>query len=353
LRSAQGLSFQTLSWEDDHLRLLDQTKLPGEVSYVDCRTVEQVWKAIRGLLVRGAPAIGIAAGYGLYLAIRNVETEQFTEFFQALEKAHGYLESSRPTGRNLKVILDRLRAAALRHQTKPVAEIKRLILEEAERAEAEDFELCESIANCGASLLQDGDGVMTHCNAGALATAGIGTALGIIYRAFWDKKRISVYATETRPVLQGARLTAWELERNGLSVKLVCEGAVAGLLREGNIQKILVGADRIVANGDTANKIGTYTIAILAAYHKIPFYVAAPTTTFDFTKKDGGEIPIEMRDADEVVHLGGARIAPANVEVYNPAFDVTPHHLITGIVTEKGVFGPPYERTLKELTGAP
>ena len=311
-----------IAWLGDgrtgQLRLIDQTQLPGRLLHLDCRDVEMVWSAIRRLSVRGAPAIGIAAAYGCVLGAREM----------GLEAAAERLASSRPTAVNLFWALDRMRAMG--------SEDPDALLAEARRIHAEDAAMCEAIGRFGLPLIDAGGGVLTHCNAGVLATGGIGTATAPLYLARAAGVEFTVYADETRPLLQGARLTAWELSQAGIDVRLICDSMAAQVMREGRIGRVIVGADRIAANGDTANKIGTYALAVLARYHKVPFYVAAPSSTFDLNCPDGAAIPIEERDPGEVLPTG----APASVQAWNPAFDVTPAELIRGIITERGLIEP-------------
>jgi methylthioribose-1-phosphate isomerase len=323
---------RTVAWIGDtagHLRLLDQTLLPGQLAYRDCRTVEEVWEAIRSLRVRGAPAIGIAAAYGVVLGVRARGP--------SIRDVTNYLRTSRPTAVNLFWALERMerRAAQL-----DGAELTRGLLCEAQAIEQEDEAMCRAIGRVGAELIEPGQGVLTHCNAGGLATADYGTALAVLFTAAEQGKAIHVFADETRPLLQGARLTTWELLQRGIDVTLICDSMAAQVMKEGRVQLVIVGADRIAANGDTANKIGTYGVALLAKAHGIPFYVAAPSSTFDLSLANGAQIPIEQRDPREVTHGFGKQTAPDGVKVYNPAFDVTPAALIAGIITEKGLIRP-------------
>lgn len=339
----------TIEWRNGKVRLIDQTRLPKELVYIECRDVRTLWHAIKRLKVRGAPAIGVAASLGVVLGIRNSKAKGFDLLMKRLDSVVRYLGSARPTAVNLFWALERMRRCALRNSKKSVHEIKALLLKEALEVMDEDKRQCRQMANFGAGFIKSGDTILTHCNAGALATADYGTALGVLYRAKAQGKRIKVYADETRPLLQGARLTAWELLRHKIDVTLICDNMAASLMAQGKIDKIIVGSDRIASNGDAANKIGTYNLAVLAAYHKIPFYVVAPVSTFDFTLRTGREIPIEERASREVCEIGGKLIAPKGVRVYNPAFDVTPNKLITAIVTEKGIFRKPFSKTLRRL----
>lgn len=343
--------FSTLEWIggiDGHLRLLDQTRLPRELVYIDCQDEKQVWQAIRSLQVRGAPAIGIAAAYGVCLGIKGVDSTRVDSLFQRLETVVSYLASARPTAVNLFWALGRMkhRAQASRGLDSP-DQIREVLLEEAKAIHEEDRAICRGIGYWGSTLLADGMGVLTHCNAGALATSELGTALAAIYTAVASGKRLFVFADETRPLLQGARLTTWELSMHGVPVTLICDNMAAQVMREGKIQAVIVGADRIAANGDVANKIGTYGLAVLAKAHNIPFYVAAPSSTFDLNLAHGGLIPIEQRSPEEVTCPFGVAIAPTGVQVYNPAFDVTPAELITAIIYEKGIVSPVNEETIR------
>jgi len=331
----------TVAWHNGMVRLLDQTKLPGQVAFVDCRNVRDVETAIRTLVVRGAPAIGVTAAMGVALGARSIESSDYDSFARALLAVCDGLASTRPTAVNLFWALERMKRklAALRGQ--PVLAIQETLVAESQAILDEDVALCRAMGRHGADLIASGQTVLTHCNAGALATAGYGTALGVI-RAAWEQgKKIRVIADETRPVLQGARLTAWELMEDQIPVTLITDNMAGTLMRQGKVHVCVVGADRIAANGDVANKIGTYSVAVLARAHGIPFYVAAPYSTIDIKTKSGEEIPIEERHSSEVTSVHGSHaIAPTGVSVYNPAFDVTPAELITGIITERGVFKP-------------
>ena len=340
---------EAVAWAGDRLRILDQTLLPGEERYLDATDHHQVAEAIRSLRVRGAPLIGIAAAYGLALAARNIPADSMAAFLQALEEAARELAATRPTAVNLFWALDRLMARARACATP--REAREALLAEARALHLEDVEANRRLGALGASLLPPGRAVLTHCNTGSLATGGYGTALGIV-RAAWESGRLPhVYLTETRPLLQGARLTAWELAREGIPATLIVDGAAGLLMRRGLVGAVVVGADRIAANGDVANKIGTYTLAVLAREHGLPFYVAAPFSTVDLSTASGAEIPIEERAPEEVTHLAGTRTAPEGVGVWNPAFDVTPARLVTAIVTDRGVVRPPYGETLPRVAG--
>lgn len=322
------------------VRILDQTKLPGGVDFIEATTTEQVWEAIRSLRVRGAPAIGIAAAMGAAMAAgqaaaRGAATEGV---LAALASAADTLSTSRPTAVNLSWALDRMRAVAREGAVLSAGDLAARLVAEAQAIRDEDAAMCRVIGEHGATVLEDGDAVLTHCNAGGLATAEFGTALAPIYVAAGQGKKIFVYADETRPLLQGARLTAWELMHAGIDVTLICDSMAAQVMKEGRVDVVFVGADRIAANGDTANKIGTYGLALLAKAHGIPFYILAPTSTFDPATPTGAGIPIEQRAPEEITEGFGVRTAPEGVRVYSPAFDVTPAELITAIICEKGIF---------------
>jgi methylthioribose-1-phosphate isomerase len=348
---------ETLRWIGDErgqLVLIDQTRLPVELHELVCSDVETVWEAIKSLRVRGAPAIGIAAAYGVVLGLQRDDAHRSeTMLFHRLEEVISYLAASRPTAVNLFWALDmmRKRAESLRGKTTPL-DIHQSLLVEAKTIHEEDRRMCHAIGQYGADLLEDGAGVLTHCNAGGLATAEYGTALSAFFTAQDLGKRIHVFVDETRPLLQGSRLTAWELAQRGIKATLICDSMAAQVMREGKVQAVMVGADRIAANGDTANKIGTYSVACLAAAHGIPFYVAAPTSTFDLSIATGDEIPIEERASVEITHGFGRQTAPEGIEVYNPAFDVTPARLIKAIVTERGVIEPVNEEQIRRVVGS-
>jgi methylthioribose-1-phosphate isomerase len=346
-------SFETVGWVGDavdgRVRLIDQTRLPTEFVQIECRDVPAVWEAIRALRVRGAPAIGIAAAFGAVLGARRAGMADTAALFGALHEATAALRTSRPTAVNLFWALDRMERVAEAHRHLGAPALLDRLLEEARTIAAEDRAMCRAIGGLGAGLIGPGQGVLTHCNAGGLATADYGTALAVVFAAHEQGKAIHVFADETRPLLQGARLTTWELQRRGVPVTLICDSMAAQVMKEGRVQVVVVGADRIAANGDTANKIGTYGVALLARAHAIPFYVAAPSSTFDLTLLDGSAIPIEQRDPSEVTHGLGRVIAPEGVSVYNPAFDVTPAHLITGIITERAVIRPVNGHTIRDL----
>jgi len=354
--ASQPKNVQTLRWVGDvdgHLELIDQTLLPAEFVQIECRDVETVWEAIKMLRVRGAPAIGVAAAYGVCLGLQTARGADEAAFFNRLDEATEYLAGSRPTAVNLFWALERMRQTAQeRRGRKPPAQIAADLLAEARTIHEEDRQMCRAIGRHGAELLADGQGVLTHCNAGGLATSDYGTALAVFFAAAESGKRLHVYADETRPLLQGARLTAWELKQRGIPVTLICDSMAAQVMREGRVQAVVTGADRIAANGDVANKIGTYSVALAAAAHHIPFYVAAPTSTFDLSLASGDEIPIEQRDPREITHSFGCQTAPAGVDVYNPAFDVTPARLITALVCERGLIRPVTKERITEIVSA-
>jgi len=346
---------ETLRWVGDpntgSLWLIDQTRLPTETVEIELKTAEQVWEAIKSLRVRGAPAIGIAAAYGTVLGMQAVTAEDPDEWLTHLEKVSDYLAGSRPTAVNLFWALDRQKCCAgtARDNGALVEEIQQALLDEAQKIYEEDRQMCRAIGRWGADLLLDNTGVLTHCNAGSLATADYGTALAVIYAAEEAGKQLYVYADETRPLLQGARLTAWELQQQGVDVTVICDSMAAQVMREGKIQAVVTGADRIAANGDVANKIGTYQVALVAAAHEIPFYVAAPSSTFDLTLASGDEIPIEQRDPREITHGFGRQTTPDGIKVYNPAFDVTPAHLVSAIICERGIIRPVDRKEIEQM----
>lgn len=336
----------TIEWVDGRVRLIDQTLLPNEFKQIYCDDVESVWEAIKSLRVRGAPAIGIAGALGAVLGVWKSNVVSYPDFAAELKKVTEYLATSRPTAVNLFWALERIEQTAEKHKDLEISQLKEVLLNEAQCIIEEDREKCRAIGQHGLDLIGNGDSILTHCNAGGLATSDYGTALAVMFSAHESGKNITVFADETRPLLQGARLTAWELMQAGIDVTLICDNMAAQVMKEGKIQCVIVGADRIAANGDTANKIGTYNVAILAKAHDIPFYVAAPTSTLDLSLKTGDLIPIEQRAAEEVTEGFGNRTAPEGVKVYSPAFDVTPAHLITAIITEKGIAHPPFEESL-------
>ena len=340
-------TIQTLQWMGDHtghLTLIDQTLLPTELITIDCSSVEAVWEAIKVLRVRGAPAIGVAAAYGVCVGIQTLDLTVCSpsDFTQRLTEVTEYLASSRPAAVNLFWALDRMSEQAQRLLDSKLSptEVAAALLQEAVAIHDEDRAMSHAIGGHGAALLDDGMGVLTHCNAGGLATSEYGTALSLFFTAQDQGKQLKIFVDETRPLLQGARLTAWELLRRNIDTTLICDNMAAQVMREGKIQAVVTGADRIAANGDAANKIGTYSLAILAQHHGIPFYIAAPSNTFDLSLDSGEAIPIEVRNDEEITHGFGRQTGPDGVGTYNPAFDVTPSELIAGIVTEKGIVSP-------------
>jgi len=340
---------ETISWKDGKIRYIDQTLLPHKVKYVNCRDIKTLWNAIKVLKVRGAPAIGIAGALGVALGIKNSRSKTSAGLIKEVDEIVKYLASSRPTAVNLFWALKRMQNTAKASAHRTVRDIKAILIKEAIAMVREDKAVCRRMAAFGANLIKSGDRILTHCNAGGLATADYGTALGVLFESKTRGRRIKVYVDETRPLLQGARLTAWELLNAGIDTTLICDNMAASLMQSGKVDKIFVGADRITRSGDTANKIGTYNLAILAHHHKVPFYVVAPVSTFDFELRSGSGIPIEERNGNEVKSILGRLVAPKKVKAYNPAFDVTPNRYITAIITEEGIFRKPYIRSLKRL----
>lgn len=344
-----GEQVRPIEWRDGKLILLDQTKLPTITEYLEITEVKDAWDAIKELKVRGAPAIGVAAAYSLVLATADAPETDFEAYWEVFQAQKAYLASSRPTAVNLFWALNRMEAHALKNRDLTVAELKQKLFEEAKAIHKEDEDICYKIGEYGLSLFKDGMGVLTHCNAGKLATAGLGTALAPLYLAKEKGWNLRVYADETRPLLQGARLTAWELHQADIDVTLITDNMAAHVMSRGWIDAVIVGCDRVAANGDTANKIGTYGVAILAKEHNIPFYVAAPSTTIDLETPTGAEIEIEERMIEEVTMGFGKRTGPEGVKVYNPAFDVTPAEYITAFITEKGIVRAPFDTGLKAI----
>ena len=339
----------TIDWQDDMIVMVDQRKLPGQEVYVRCRTAQEVARAIRTMVIRGAPAIGVAAAMGIALAARRSTATGTKQFAVDFQKTCDMMAATRPTAVNLFWAIDRMKrtfAEGAQSGESP-AELAARLEREARAIHDEDVASCRAMGGHGAHVVPDGARVLTHCNAGALATAGYGSALGVIRAAVEQGKKIAVFADETRPFLQGARLTAWELVREGINTTVITESMAGPLMRAGEVDLVVVGADRIAANGDTANKIGTYTVAVLAHEHKIPFYVAAPLSTIDLSTPDGDQIPIEERDGREITHIGSSRLTPEGANIRNPAFDVTPHRYIAGIITEKGIVRPPFTDGLR------
>jgi len=340
---------KTLEWTNSGVRFIDQTKLPTEEVYVTCRNYEEVANAIRTMIVRGAPAIGVAAAMGVALGALQSNAKTLPEFEREFDAICNVLAGTRPTAVNLFWAIRRMRDRFDQFRALPLDQFKSELVAEAQRMLVEDIAANQAMGRHGAVLLPAAGGVLTHCNAGALATAGYGTALGVIRCAVAAGKQISVFADETRPFLQGSRLTAWELMKDGIPITLIADNMAGAMMRLGKIDAVIVGADRIAANGDVANKIGTYTVAVLAKEHGIPFYVAAPISTVDLNTPDGSRIPIEQRASTEVTHLAGKQIAPNDVRVENPAFDVTPNQYVTAIITERGVARAPFQESLAAL----
>ncbi len=346
------MTVPTIEWEGEFegkIKIVEQTILPLELKYIYCENKEELWDAIKKLKVRGAPAIGIAAAMGTYIGARDIKTNDKAEFLKELDLVMNYIGSSRPTAVNLFTSLDRMKKVVKENNSKNVDEIKRLLFLESQNILEEDKISCRNIGKNGAEFIKDGMGILTHCNAGGLATADYGTALAVMFKAKEDGKSISVFVDETRPLLQGSRLTAWELMNAGIKATLICDNMSAYVMKQGKVDCVVVGADRIALNGDTANKIGTYGVSILAKEHGIPFYVAAPISTFDFEIESGDQIPIEERNKEEVTNGFGKRTAPEGVDVFNPAFDVTPASNITAIITDKGVIKNPTIDKIKEF----
>ncbi len=342
----------TIEWiggVDGKIKIIDQTLLPNELKYVYCDDRESIYHAIKTLMVRGAPAIGIAGAMGTVVGIKSIDSQDFDTFFKEMKIVTSYLGSSRPTAVNLFWGLKRMEDTALKNSQKPVSEIKEILLNEAIIILEEDKKICRKIGENGEAFLEEGSCVITHCNAGGLATGDFGTALAVMFAATDKGKKISVYADETRPLLQGSRLTAWELMNSGIDVTLICDNMAAHTMKKKKVDCVIVGADRIAANGDTANKIGTYSLSIIAKEHNVPFYVAAPVSTFDLSIASGDEIPIEERHSDEVTCISSHKIAPDGIKVFNPAFDVTPASNIKAIITERGVIVDPNMEKIKDI----
>ena len=341
---------KTLEWTDAGVRFIDQTKLPTEETYVTCKTYEEVADAIRTMIVRGAPALGVAAAMGVALGVRDSQAKDHAALKQDVDRICEVVAATRPTAVNLFWGIQRMKAKFDEVSAQPISIIQQTLVSEAQHMLDEDIAANRAMGRHGAVLLPSGGGILTHCNAGALATCGYGTALGVVRAAVESGKKLHVFADETRPFLQGSRLTAWELMKDGIPTTVIADNMAGAMMRQGKIKSVIVGADRIAANGDVANKIGTYTVAILAKEHGIPFYVAAPFSTVDMNTPDGSQIPIEQRSSREVTHMGGRQITPDGVNVENPAFDVTPHEYVTAIITERGVVREPYGESLRALS---
>ncbi len=340
---------RSIDWVGDKVRFIDQTKLPNDLSLIETDDYKVVVEAIKKLKIRGAPAIGIAAGFGIYLGIKNFSGDDKELLKGKFEEVCSEFAKTRPTAVNLFWAIERMKKVFYESSHLGVDELKKRLLEEALAIQSEDIQMCKQIGLHGSKLIPDKANILTHCNTGWLATGDYGTALGVIYTAFEQGKKIKVYVDETRPLLQGARLTTWELMQRGIETILITDNMSAYLMKLGKIDCVIVGADRVALNGDTANKIGTYNLAIVAKYHNIPFYVACPTSSIDFSIKTGDEIPIEERGGEEIVEIMGRRIAPEGVKTFSPAFDVTPNSLITAIITELGVIYPPFEENIQEI----
>ncbi len=343
------MSIQTIKWINGAARIIDQTKLPGKLVYVYCKDVERMWWAIKRLEVRGAPAIGVAAAFGVLLGLKDYKGNDKKKFLAHFNKTCDYLATARPTAVNLFNMLDEMRKVVAAHPTTSIAELKKFLHRRAIEIYEEDRRVCRAMGRHGSKLIHRGMRLLTVCNAGALATVDYGTAEGVMYAAKETHKKFSVYACETRPLLQGARLTAWELMREKIDVTVICDNMAATLMQQGKVDIVFTGADRVASNGDAANKIGTYMLAVLAKHHNIPFYIVAPRSTFDLKIKSGKQIPIEQRNPEEVTHFAGVATTPKGTKAYNPAFDVTPHQLITGIVTEHGIIQPPFNTNLRKV----
>ena len=340
---------KTLEWTDDGVRFIDQRKLPTEETYVAATTYEEVAEAIRNMTVRGAPAIGVTAAMGIALGIRDADGDHVSELRRRLDEICDEMAETRPTAVNLFWAIKRMRDKFDQLSDLPVAQLRQGMVQEAQRMYVEDIASNEAMGRHGATLLPASGGVLTHCNAGALATCGYGTALGVIRAAYESGKKFQVFADETRPFLQGSRLTAWELTKDGIPTTVISDNMAGSMMKQGKIGAVVVGADRIAANGDVANKIGTYSVAVLAKEHGIPFYVAAPFSTIDLDTPEGSKIPIEQRSTRELTHFAGKQITPEGVKVENPAFDVTPAKYVTAIITERGVLKAPYEEAIRKL----
>ncbi len=344
------MRLKTIEWRNNKVRIIDQTRLPGQLKYLNIPDLKTLWQAIKEMKIRGAPALAAAAAFAVVLGMRNSKAKNYFQFRKELKKTSNYIRSSRPTAVNLFWAIEKMLKKAQINKNKPIYQIKEILLKEAKRIIQEDMLICRKIARQGVKLISKNDNILTICNAGILATIDYGTALGVIYEAKTKRKSTHIYACETRPLLQGARLTTWELKKKGIPVTLICDNTAATLMAKGEIDKVIVGADRIASNGDVANKIGTYNMAVLASFHNIPFYVAAPLSSFDLKIKTGRDIPIEQRDKKEITELFFKRpIAAADVEVINPAFDVTAHQLITAIITERGIIRPPCKKNIIKI----
>ena len=343
------MSIKPIEYRDGVCRMMDQRRLPTEEIWLEYTDYREIAEAIRSMVIRGAPAIGIAAAFGAAFGARGIEADNFDDFFRQMEEVCSLLAATRPTAVNLCWALERMKEVAKTHRDLPLAQIKERLMEKAREIALEDDRINRTMGALGAELIPDAARVLTHCNAGALATGGYGTALGVIRAAVESGKKVMVFADETRPFLQGSRLTAWELHKDGIPVTLLCDNMAGALMNQGEIDCVIVGADRIAANGDVANKIGTYTVAVLAREHGLPFYVAAPISTIDPAIPDGSHIPIEERDSREVTHCGLQQLAPNGIKIRNPAFDVTPARLVSAIITERGIVRADYRQSIALL----
>lgn len=342
-------AIQSIEWRDDHVRIIDQTYLPKRKVYSDIRDMGRTWEAIKKMRVRGAPAIGIAAGYGFYMGIKELPESSFESFWVEVQRVEEYLKSARPTAVNLEWVINRIKTTMQAHKDKPISEIKDVALETAKTIHDEDKRICKKIGENGAELVKKNARILTHCNTGSLATGKYGTALSAIFHAHEAGKKVSVWVTETRPLMQGARLTAWELKQAEIPMKLITDSTAGSLMYRGEVDMVIVGADRVTAKGDVANKIGTYPLAVLAKENDVPFYVALPLSTIDMETESGDEIEIEERDGEEITDFNSSQIAPKKTEAYNPAFDITPNRYITGFITEKGIIEPPFDEAFATL----
>jgi methylthioribose-1-phosphate isomerase len=340
---------QSIEWREDHVRILDQTYLPGREVYSDVRDVGRMWEAIKKLRVRGAPAVGIAAAYGFYLGLKELPENSFQSFFVEVERVADYLETARPSAVNLHWALHRLKKTIQAHKEKDIAEIKEIVLQTAKTIHDEDKRTCKKIGEEGVNLVDKQSKILTHCNTGSLATGQYGTALSVIFHAHEEGKDIQVWVDETRPLLQGSRLTAWELKNAEIPMKLITDSTAGSLIRRGEVDMVIVGADRVAANGDVANKIGTYPLGVIAEENDVPFYVAVPLSTIDMELEQGDDMPIEEREADEITEFNGSKVAPKKTETYNPVFDITPHKHVTAFITEKGIIEPPFDENFQKL----
>lgn len=342
-------AIQSIEWRDDHVRIIDQTYLPKRKVYSDIRDMGRMWEAIKKLRIRGAPAIGIAAGYGFYMGIKELPESSFQSFWVEVQRVEEYLQSARPTAINLEWVINRIKTTMQAHKDKPISKIKEIALETARTIHDEDKRICKKIGKNGVKLVKKNSKILTHCNTGSLATGQYGTALSVIFHAHEASKKVSVWVTETRPLMQGARLTAWELKQAEIPMQLITDSAAGLLMQRGEVDMVIVGADRVAPNGDTANKIGTYPLAVVAKENDIPFYVAIPLSTIDRNIDHGDDIEIEEREGEEITSFNGSQIAPKKTEAYNPAFDITPNKYITGFVTEKGIIEPPFDESFEKL----